>query len=88
MELLGNVLKQLDQLNRSKGRMTVEERLDRVKKHPIYRQWISEREEDFVMNICCALFPISSNMYGRRNIAGIVPDWIVVQIRCKDISLR
>jgi primosomal protein DnaI len=47
MELLGNVLKQLDQLNRSKGRMTVEERLDRVKKHPIYRQWISEREEDF-----------------------------------------
>jgi primosomal protein DnaI len=45
MESLGNVLKQLDQFNRSQGRLTVEERLARVKKHPAFHGWIAEQGE-------------------------------------------
>jgi primosomal protein DnaI len=43
MESLGDVLKQLNRWNQTQGGMTVEERLERLKRHPIFREWFSSQ---------------------------------------------
>lgn len=44
MESLGEVLQQLDRFHRQQGGLTIEERLDRLKRHPLFRAWLQEQD--------------------------------------------